>query len=534
MTDRSACDFVIIGGGTAGCTLAGRLSENPSWHVTLLEAGGPGGTFMHNLPAAGYRMMGKPETDWMYMTEPDASLNGRRTMWTAGKMLGGGSAINGMVYIRGSQADYDEWDKEFGCSGWGWNDVDPYFKKSENYYGPPSDSHGKNGPLSVGPPRELHPLANAFVDSCKAFGLREVPDYCAGDIDGAFLNLATQIRGQRCGSNRAFLSPAVRKRSNLRIITEAFVERIVIEEGRAVGVVYRHDDQIVRIDARSEVILSAGSVHSPAILMRSGVGPAQHLAEMNVPVALDAPQVGKNVHEHASYAYSRFTTVPTYNVMTRPHQIAMNGLRYILRGSGMMTMIPVQAMAYLRSRPDLAQPDIKLQFGAMCINIETRQPHERAGFSIFINAAKPKNRGEIRLRSPNAADLPVIDYQMLGNADDLAIIISGLRQVEKLVEGGALGKYIDGPNEPNKVGLTDAEWETTLRARTNLGFHVVGSCRMGGDEQSVVDPRLRVRGIDRLRVIDASIMPKMPAANTNAPTYMIAEKGADMIKEDHR
>ncbi len=521
-------DYVIAGGGSAGCVLANRLSEDPTARVVLLEAGGDSDGFMKRMPAGGMKLM-FGDNDWCHVTEPDPSLNGRRMSWNAGKLLGGSSAINGMIYIRGDRADYDQWAQELGCSGWAWNDVLPYFQKSEGFTGEGrAASHASKGPLGVALPKMQHPLARIFVDGCVEYGLRRVEDYCDGDVDGAFLMYVTQRNGQRSSAARAFLDVA-RQRPNLTVVTGAAVDKVTIEQGRATGVQVWKDGALHTVRATREVIVSTGAVCSPAILMRSGVGPAAHLQSMGIEVKVDAPEVGRNLQEHASYHSTFQVTVPTYNTMMRPLSLAREFLRYVLTSDGLMTIVPVEAMAYLRSRPDLIEPDIKLSFGLMCYDFTTRKPHRLPGVTVYANAAKPKSRGEIRLRSTDPMDKPVIDHRLLGNPEDVATIVSGAKQIQALFRTPSLSRITVGGFTPMPVPQTDDEWEQRVRTDCGIGYHPVGTCRMGGDASSVVDPQLRVRGVASLRVADASIMPIMPAANTNAPAIMIGEKAADMI-----
>jgi choline dehydrogenase len=523
-------DYVIAGGGSAGCVIAARLSENPANKVVLLEAGGTADGFMNRMPAGGMKMI-FGENDWQHLTEPDPSLNGRRVPWNAGKLLGGGSSINGMIYIRGDKSDYDAWANDLGCTGWAWNDVLPYFKKSENFSEEPSQVHGSSGPLGVGLPTMQHPLAKVFVDGCEQYGLRRIEDYCAGDVDGAFRMFVTQKDGRRSSTAAAFLKEAL-GRPNLTVITGALVDKVLIENGRATGVRYRIGNEVKTVDARREVVVSTGAVCSPAVLMRSGIGPAEQLKALGVEIKVDAPEVGRNLQEHASFHSTFQVTIGTYNQLMKPLTMAREFLRYVLFNKGLMTIVPVEAMAYLRSNPHLAFPDIKLSFGLMCYDMAKRKPHHLPGATVYCNVAKPKSRGEIRLTSIDALDKPVIDHRLLGHPDDIATMISGAKQVQEIFRTPALSRVTVGGFTPSPVPTTDAEWEQRIRNESGIGYHPVGTCRMGGEVASVVDPRLRVRGVIGLRVADASIMPIMPAANTNAPSIMVGEKAAAMIAED--
>lgn len=525
-------DYVIVGGGSAGCVLANRLSEDRNVRVVLLEAGERATGLFAKMPVGVIKLLANPERNWMYRTEPDPSIDGRSIMWHSGRMLGGSSSINGMVYIRGAREDYDDW-AAAGCTGWSWNDVLPYFKRSEHFEGPESPWHGKAGPLGVAPSRSHHPLVRAFIDACGQIGLRQLDEYCNGDIDGVFANYVTQGSGQRSSTERAFLQPA-RGRSNLEVITGAQADRVVFESGRAVGVLFKRGGQDVLVRVRKEVLISAGTMQSPAILLRSGVGAGSALQALGIDVVADVPAVGRNLQEHASYATTRFVNVPTYNTMSATSKLPRHVLEYFLLRRGLLTTGPVLAMANLRSSPEVARPDIKISLSPTCSDPATMGPHAQNGMTIYANVSPPKSRGEIRLRSRDALERPVIDHRLLGDDDDMRILINAVKQVDRIYRTPALTKFVTGMNVPQQPPRDDAEWEALIRAGVGIGFHPVGTCRMGADADAVVDPSLKVRGVQGLRVIDASIMPVMPNANTNAPAIMIGEKGADLVKKDLR
>lgn len=529
MSDRA--DYVIAGGGSAGCVLAARLSEDPRNRVVLLEAGPPSaGWFWGTVPAGFSRSIASPDTNWFYTTEPDPTAGGQRIFWHSGKVLGGGSAINGMAYIRGARYDYDRW-AQLGCVGWSWNDVLPFFRRAETFEGRSSQSHGSTGPLGVAPPRVLHPIAPAFISAWKEHGLPMVEDYCAGDIDGAFLNYSTQRRGRRSSTASSFLAEA-KRRSNLQIVTGALVDRVLFDGRRATGVVYRKDGAEHVLHADAEVIVSAGTVQSPAILMRSGIGAGQQLRDCGLEVVAEAEDVGRNVHEHSSVHVSRLVDTPTYNSIHNPVRLGWEGAKYVFFRRGMLATGAVHVMAHARSKPDLPWPDIKLSLLPFCSDPETRRPHKQPGVAVSINNMFPKTRGQIKLRSNDPGDKPIIDYRLFEHEEDLQVMRAGVRLVERLFERPALAAHVTAPLFPPRPDLDDAELDALIRSHASVGFHPVGSCRMGADSKAVVDPSLKVRGVEKLRVIDASIMPIMPSANTNAPTIMIAEKGAELIRNN--
>lgn len=533
MTDTEF-DYIVIGGGSAGSVLAARLSEDPGTSVLLLEAGHEGKGFIYDMPAGSFMLMGNPKADWIYPTAPDASAMGRSTTWAAGRMLGGSSGMNGMVYIRGQRGDFDGW-RDAGCPGWGFDDLYPYFLKSEHYDGPPTPTHGSGGPLTVSPPRVLHALAHTFLQAAGQCGMPAREDYCAGTLDGSFLVLGTTRRGRRCSTRAAYLDPAM-KRTRLCVLTGALVDRLHLDGQRVRGVEAIVGGTRRRFGARAEVLLSAGTLASPGVLLRSGIGPAAELAALGIPVAVDAPAVGHNVQEHCGVSQSRLVDMPTYNTMVGPLQLAGHLLRYVAARRGILSSIAVHAMAYVRSTPELPEPDIAMSFLPLAIGFVGGHPKlaQRAGVTIGSQVVRPSGRGRIRLRSRDPAERPLIEHALLEHPRDLALAIAGARKVAEVFAAPALRAHVVGDHEPAEIPITDTAWEAYVRARVGIGYHPVGSCRMGSDAQSVVDPELRVRGVGGLRVVDASVMPGIISGNTNAPTIAIAEKAAEMIAAARR
>ncbi len=377
-----------------------------------------------------------------------------------------------------------------------------------------------------------HPLADVFVEACRQYGLRRVDDYCSGDTDGAYTVYVAQRDGKRSSSASSYLDEATMHRSNLTVITGATVDKVLVANGRATGVRFVRDGTLETISCRREVIVSAGTLQSPGILMRSGIGPAEHLRALGIDLVLDAPQVGRNLQEHASYSSEFQVDIPTWNTMMRPMSMVRELIRYLVSRKGLMTITPIEAMAGLRSRSDLAHPDIHLSLGLMVIDHATLKPHALSGVMALASVPKPKSRGEIRLRSADPADKPVIDHRLLGHPDDVAVLIAAAKEVQRIFATRPLADHVVGRFTPDPLPQSDDEWEQAIRNTCGSSYRPVGSCRMGVDAEAVVDPRLKVRGLDGLRVADVSIMPVIPDAGMTAPAMMIGEKAADMILED--
>jgi len=526
-------DYVIVGAGSAGAVLANRLSEDPNASVILLEAGGKADSFLVQLPVGFLSLLLKEEYDWSYAAEPDPSLGGRSWVWSAGRMLGGGSSINGQVYIRGVRQDFDEW-AAAGATGWGFQDVFPYFLRSEHWEGPPSQAHGANGPLTVTEIRDPHPLCFAFLKGCEEIGLPTLREYNDGADHGAFLSQTNQRDGWRCSTEKAYLRP-IRKRPNLRVITDAEVEAVRFSNGRAIGVHARIAGQSQAVSAGREVLVCAGAMGSPALLMRSGIGPAAELAERGIAVVTNSPGVGENLREHSASATSRFVSTPTLNNETGPLDLARHFARFFWNRKGPLGAPAVQAMAYARTREDLTRPDVQLHFMPLvyaAVGVAESMPVRMgmpvcSAVTVSVSLCKPKGRGRVVLDEQLRAK---VRHQALGEPDDVRTLIDGLRLVDRLFDAPALASIVTGRMAPAKPLETDEAWTDYLRETLSLTWHAVGTCRMGSDQGSVVDPQLRVRGVEGLRVVDASVMPTPTSGNTNAATIMIGEKAAEMIR----
>jgi choline dehydrogenase len=526
MTGKSkAYDYIVVGAGSAGCVLAARLTEDGRTRVLLLEAGGAGGAQEIRIPAA-FSKLFKTGVDWNYATEPEPQLHNRRLYWPRGKVLGGSSAINAMIYVRGNQADYDYW-RELGNAGWGFAEVLPYFKKSENQERGASEYHGVGGQVNVADPRYVNPLTRAFLGAAEEIGIASNPDFNGATQDGAALYQLTQKNGARCGAADGFLQPA-RERSNLTVVTGAHAARVLTEGTRAVGVVFLRDGVMEEARADAEVILAGGTVNSPQLLMLSGIGPADELGAAGISAIHDLPGVGKNLQDHPMVSVGYLCT---QKISLDGAETLRNFLRWLLWKNGPLTSNVAEAGLFLRTHVGLAVPDLQLLFGPAYYRGHGLVRRKEHCFGFGPTLITPESRGTISLRSVNPLDAPAIRANYLSTDADLGTMIAGVRLARRLAHTKAFDAFRGEELHPGAATTSDDEISEFLRNELETLYHPVGTCKMGNDPLAVVDARLRVHGIERLRVVDASIMPRVPAGNTNAPVMMIAEKAAEMIRE---
>ncbi len=530
-------DYIIVGAGTAGCVLANRLSAEPGTTVLLLEAGGKDDYFWIDIPVGYLYTIGNPRTDWCYVTEPDAGLNGRSIGYARGKVLGGCSSINAMIYMRGQKTDYDHW-AALGLRGWSWDDVLPVFKRSEDYEHGADELHGAGGELRVEERRVSWEILDAWRDAAAECGIPKIPEFNRGDNFGNAYFQMNQRRGVRWSATKAFLRP-VSRRPNLTVRTSALVERVALEtrEGvtRATGVVVRCADAGTQtLRARREVLLAAGAIGSPQILQLSGVGPAELLRERGIAVAVDSPSVGANLHDHLQIrSIYKVRNTRTLNLRARSllGRAAM-ALEYALLRTGPLTMPPSQLGAFAKSDASRTSANIEWHVQPLSLDKFGSPLHAFDAITPSVCNLQPTSRGHVRIKSPDPAAHPAITLNYLSTDEDLQVAVAGLRFTRRIMAAKALERFTPEEWLPGPSFASDAD---LARAAGDLGttiFHPVGTCRMGVNSQSVVDDRLRVRGVAALRVIDASVMPRITSGNTNAPTVMIAEQGADFIRRN--
>ena len=529
--DSGEADYVIVGAGSAGCVMAARLSEDPSTKVILLEAGGEDKNMWIHIPLGFGKTFADPRVNWCYETEPDPGAGGRKIFWPRGKVLGGSSSINGMVYIRGQHEDFDHW-RQLGNPGWGSGDVLPYFRRAEHQTRGEDEFHATGGPLCVSDVKDGHPLAEAFIKACADAGYQRNDDFNGRDQEGVGYHQTTTRDGKRCSTAVGYLHP-VRNRSNLQVLTGAHTQKVLFDGKRAVGVAFRQDGGNRSVRARKEVILCGGAIGSPQILMLSGVGPQDHLAEFGIPEVHHSPGVGQNLQDHYSAPIKLKCPFPiTLNdVMRSNFKKLKAGLDYFMFRRGPLTVITGDAALFARTRPELATPDIKLSIATFSANRPQDGLHPWSGFTVIAYQLRPESRGEIRLKSANPAEAPAMRPNYLSTLTDQRTIVDGLKLGRGLLASSHIRNYIESEYVPGPNIATDEQLLTYARENGGTVFHPTSTCKMGSDTMAVVDAELRVRGIDGLRVVDASVMPTVVSGNTNAATIMIAEKASDMIRQ---
>lgn len=536
MTDEA--DFIIVGAGSAGCVLANRLSEGGKYRVVLLEAGGSDRRFFIHLPLGYGKLFYGPSVNWLYKTEPDPGLAGSRDHWPRGKVLGGSSSINAMVWIRGHREDYEDWGRE--VPGWGWEECRAAYRAIEDNEAGADDYRGQGGPLFISAnKRGLHPLVNDYIKACEEAGLRHNPDFNGAEQEGAGIYQMTIKGARRNSTARAFLRPAM-ARPNLKVVTHAHVTRVLIEQGRAVGVEYRQGDQVKTLRAKAEVILSGGAINSPQLLQLSGIGPGAVLQSLGLPVLVDNPNVGDHLSDHQGINYTWAMKVHTYNDELRPWWgKLLAGMKYVLGGAGPLAKSINHGGGFFRTSPDLPRPNMQLYMQAFSTLIPREgerpilNPDPWSGLSLGLSNCRPTSRGHIRIKSPDPMAHPVITANAFSTNHDVTEMLAAVKFLRHLAAQPAMARLIKEELRPGPEVTTDEALIADFRARSGTVYHPSCTVRMGADPSaSVLDNRCRVRGVDGLRVIDASSFPNLIAGNTNAPSILMGWKGAELVLAD--
>ena len=530
--DSAEFDFIVVGAGAAGCVLANRLTASGRHSVLLLEAGGEDSSPWIHIPLGYGKHFSNPKVNWLYRSEGDPRTDGRAILQPRGKVLGGSSSINGLLYMRGQREDYDRW-RDLGNAGWSYAAVLPYFRKAEDQQRGANEFHGVGGPLAVSDPPEPHPLSDAFLAAAAESGYRLNPDFNGAAQEGFGYNQWTLRNGLRSSAATAYLRPA-RRRGNLRVITRAHATRILFANGRATGVEYLRGGSLGSAAARREVIAAGGSFNSPQLLQLSGVGPASLLQGLGIGVVADLPGVGMNLQDHYTgrFNYECNEASTLNDVVRNPLKGLAAVLRYAFLRKGPLTMGASHATGFIRADPASVTPDIQTSISIFSADKAGDPLHPFSGFSLAARLLRPESRGSVLIRSTDPLQHPAIRPNYLSAEKDCLVLLAGMKVARRLAGAAALRRYIVREHDPGPACATDDDLLDFLRRRGGIAYHPVGTCKMGNDPAAVVDDRLRVRGLQALRVVDASVMPTLVSGNTHAPTIMVAEKGADMILEE--
>lgn len=523
-------DIIIIGAGSAGCVLANRLTEDGACKVLLLEAGGDDRHPFIRIPAASGQAIFNSRFNWMYQLEPDPSRAGLPEMWPAGKVLGGGSSINGMMFVRGHQFDYDLW-AQSGARGWSFSDVLPYFKKLETNERGADDFRGGDGPLAVSEVRAPNPLTDLWIDAALNAGIKRCTDLNGADPEGVDRVQTSQKGGWRHSAARAYLWPA-KKRRNLTVWTHAQAKKLAFSGRRATGVMVDRAGEEVMVAANRMIIVSAGSIATPKLLKLSGVGPAEELRAHGIDVIADNPAVGRNLQEHPGVHMSHHVSVPSIGADRNIVADVGHGLNFFFRGRGPLSTGVGHAQAFIRTSPEYAAPNIQIIMSPFSIVVDEKGPriYEKSAIGVAVGLARTEARGQVLLNSADWSAPPQIIYQMLSSSNDVRQLIEGCRLARKITRMRPFADILVDDRYPVESIESDSEWESYVRQAAFPMYHPCGTCRIGTDERAVVDQNLAVRGVEGLRVIDASVFPSLPAGNINATVLMVAEKGADHVK----